>query len=94
VSDIDVRQNEIAKRYGGVLFSLAQENNILKDISKDTDRLHQCLLQEPLEWSLITSPTTPLKIQHQITEKLASSLKLGELTTQFLNIALKISFLC
>lgn len=86
MSDIDVRQNEIAKRYGGVLFSLAQENNILKDISKDTARLHQCLLQEPLEWNLITSPTTPLKIQYQIIEKLAASLKLEKLTTQFLKV--------
>ncbi|MBI2707386.1 MAG: ATP synthase F1 subunit delta [Proteobacteria bacterium] len=78
--------NEIAKRYGGVLFSLAQENKVLKDISKDVTRLQTCLLQEPLEWARITSPTTPLKIQRQLVEKLATSLKLGKLTTQFLKV--------
>lgn len=86
MSVVESRQNEIAKRYGGVLFSLAQENKVLKDVLTDVTRLHQCLLQEPLEWGRVVSPTTPLKIQRHLTEKLAVSLKLGKLTAQFLKV--------
>ncbi len=86
MSKLSLSHNEIAKRYGGVLFNLAQENKVLKDISKDVTRLHGCLLREPLEWNRITRPTTPLKIQRQLIEKLAVSLKLGKLTAQFLKV--------
>ena len=79
-------QNGIATRYGGVLFGLAQENNALKNVLTEVTRLHQCLIAEPREWSRVVSPTTPLRIQQQVVEKLATSLKLGNLMTDFLKV--------
>ncbi len=80
------KQNEIAKRYGGVLFDLAQENKALNEISKEAHRLTTCLLQEPREWAFVASPVIPLKAQSQVIQKMAVSLKLGKLMINFLKI--------
>ncbi len=86
MSDLESKHNAVARRYGGVLSTLAHENNVLKDVLKEAARLHQCCLQDAAAWNRVTSPTTPLKIQLQIIEKLAVSLKLGKLITQFLRV--------
>lgn len=86
MSEMELGQNTIAQRYGGVLHSLAQENDSLADTIRDVSRLHECLAQEPREWAQITSPTTPIKLQYQLTTRLATSLGLSELITQFLKV--------
>lgn len=86
VSDTEPRRNEIAKRYGSVLFDLAQENKDLKTILKDVNRLQQCLQAEPREWAQVISPSLLPKTQRHVIESLATSLKLGSLMKRFLNI--------
>lgn len=80
------RENRIAKRYGGALFRLAQENKMLKSVLKEVTHLHQCLVVEPREWGRVVSPTTPLRVQQQIVKELALSLNLGDLITSFLKV--------
>lgn len=80
------KQNEIAKRYGGVLFDLAQTNNILEEVLKESNRLTTCLLQEPREWTFIASPVISLKAQSQVIQKMAVSLNLGKLMINFLKV--------
>ncbi len=86
VSDLETRRDEIAKRYGGVLFNLAQENKTLKSILKEGVRLRQYLQEESRQWSYVVNPTVSLQTQRQIMESLVVSLKLGSLMKRFLMV--------
>jgi F-type H+-transporting ATPase subunit delta len=86
VANVEEKQREVAKRYGHVLFDLAQEKKSVKTVLKDGERLRRCLREEPLAWSHLTSPTIPRQTQGHMVESLASSLKLGRLMRQFLII--------
>ncbi len=84
--NLEIRRDEVAQRYGRVLFDLAQENKILKTVLKESALLQKCLQGEEREWSYVVNPTIPLKTQSHIIESLASSLKLGMLMKRFLSI--------
>jgi F-type H+-transporting ATPase subunit delta len=86
MSTLGARRDEISKRYGGVLFELAQEEKVINITLKDAERLQKCFAGEPLEWRQVVGPTVPLKVQHNIIEKLSESLKLSPLMTRFLLI--------
>lgn len=80
------RPDKVARRYGNVLFDLAQENNELKTVLKDINRLRHCIDLEPLEWVRLTSPSLPLYTQRRIIESLLSVLKLGTLMNHFVKV--------
>lgn len=84
MSDVGTRQDEIAKRYGGVLFDLAQESKSKKAILKEVTLLHKSLKAWAHEWSWVMRPNVSVQTQLQIMEKIASSLKLGTLMKRFL----------
>lgn len=89
MANLEIKGYEVAKRYGGVLFDLAQENKKIKDILKEVDTLQQCVAQEPRSWTRVASPVFPPQIQRKIIEKLAKSLKLSPLMTHFLLVLCK-----
>lgn len=89
MANLEIKGYEVAKRYGGVLFGLAQENKKTKDILKEVDTLQQCVAQEPRSWARVASPVLPPQIQRKIIEKLANSLKLSPLMTHFLLVLCK-----
>lgn len=80
------RPDKVARRYGSVLFDLAQENKELKNVSKDISRLRHCIDLEPREWVRLTSPSLPLYTQRRIIESLLSVLKLGTLMNHFVKV--------
>ncbi len=84
MSNLETRRTEIAKRYGSVLFDLAQKNKNLKTILKEGSHLRRLLHEEPVGWSRLASPIIPLNKQRQMIEKIASSLKLSPLMKRFL----------
>lgn len=84
MANLEIRRDEIAKRYGGVLFDLVQQGKLLKPILKDIERLEACLQKEPRAWTHVVSPTLPLQLQRRIIKNLTSSLKLGELMRHFM----------
>lgn len=86
MSGLEARRDEIAQRYGNVLFDVAQENKQLKPILKDVHRLHQCIQEEPHAWMQVVSPTVIFKTQTQMIEKLSASLKLQPLMHRFLMV--------
>ncbi|MBS0272097.1 MAG: ATP synthase F1 subunit delta [Proteobacteria bacterium] len=86
MASLEIRRDEIAKRYGGVLFDLAQETKSLKSVLRDITRLEACLQNEPHAWAQVVSPILPLQTQTRIIESLTSSLKLGSLVQHFLII--------
>ena len=89
MANLEIKGYEIAKRYGGVLFDLAQENKKIKDILKEVGTLQQCVAQEPRSWARVASPVLPPQTQRKIIEKLAKSLKLSSLMTHFLLVLCK-----
>ena len=86
MSNLETRRDEIAKRYGGVLFDLAQENKALKIVLKDVNHLRQSLQGDPRGWAQVISPAILPKTQRHVIESLADSLKLGTLVNRFLMI--------
>jgi len=84
VSGIEVRRDKIAKRYGSVLFDLAQEKKDLKTVLKDANRLRKALQADPHGWAQVVSPAILPQTQRRIVEQLATSLKLGSLMSRFL----------
>jgi F-type H+-transporting ATPase subunit delta len=80
------RPDKVAKRYGSVLFELAQGSNELKAILKDQSRLRQCIDLEPREWGQVVSPSLPLYTQRRIIDSLLKDLKLGTLMTHFVRV--------
>ncbi|OJW51473.1 MAG: ATP synthase F1 subunit delta [Alphaproteobacteria bacterium 41-28] len=84
MSDIEARHDEVAKRYGGVLFNLAQENKTLKSVLKEVILLRQSIQKDPHGWSQVVNPTLSLQTQRLIVESLVASLKLGPLMKRFL----------
>lgn len=86
MSDRETRRDEIAKRYGGVLFNLAQEMKTLPSVLKEAILLRQSIQAEPPAWSHVVNPTLPLQTQRHIVESLAASLKLRPLIKRFLMV--------
>lgn len=86
VSIMKTRPDKVARRYGSVLFDLAQENNELKAVSKDISRLRQCIDLEPQEWLRVVSPSLSLYTQRKIIASLLVSLKLGTLMNHFVRV--------
>ncbi len=86
MSHVETRRGEIAKRYGGVLFSLAQEQQTLPSVLKEAALLQHSLQKEPQAWSQVVNPTLPLQPQRHIVESLGVSLKLGSLMRRFLMV--------
>jgi ATP synthase F1 delta subunit len=84
VANLEIKGYEVAKRYGGVLFDLAQENKKIKDLLKEVGILQHCVEKEPRSWARVASPVLPPQIQRKIIEKLTKSLKLSPLMTHFL----------
>jgi F-type H+-transporting ATPase subunit delta len=84
VSQGENKQNEIAKRYGGVLFELASERDLVEHVLKDVHRLLKCLHQDRRAWSFISSPIASPEVQLEVLKKLNLSLETTELTSQFL----------
>lgn len=84
MSYLTVRQSEVAKRYGGVLFDLAQENRAVDRVLKDIRHLHACVVRDPKAWTYVASPVISLELQRRILQKLAQALKLDKLLTRFL----------
>lgn len=86
MSGLEARRDEIAQRYGKVLFDLAQENKQVKAILKDVNRLYQCIQAEPRAWAEVVSPAVIFQTQIQMISKLATSLKLQPLMHRFLRV--------
>jgi F-type H+-transporting ATPase subunit delta len=86
VSNIEARHDEVAKRYGGALFNLAQENKTLKAVFKGVELLRHSIQKEPQAWSHVVNPTLSLQTQRHIVESLVTSLKLGPLMKRFLMV--------
>ena len=84
MSNREAEQNQIAKRYGTVFFRLAQEKKKLNPILKDIAQIQRSLQKDSFGWMLLRSPTISLRVQQDVIEKLSSSLKLENLTRQFL----------
>ncbi|MBX9621385.1 MAG: ATP synthase F1 subunit delta [Alphaproteobacteria bacterium] len=84
MANLEIKGYEVAKRYGGVLFDLAQENKKIKDILKETALLQQCVEKEPRSWARVASPVLPPQTQQKIIEKLTKSLNLSSMMTHFL----------
>lgn len=86
MSSVEAKRDEIAKRYGSVLFDLTQEKKDLEVVLKDVSRLRQSLKDDPRGWSQVVSPAILPQTQRHIIESLATSLKLGTLMKRFLSI--------
>jgi len=82
-------KDEISKRYGGVLFDLAQESNVLKSVIKEVALLEQSLESQLKEWRQVVGPTVSVKVQSDIMAKISASLKLSSLMNRFLMILSK-----
>lgn len=80
------RPDKVARRYGRVLFELAQEGEGFKAVLKDISRVQQIIEKEPHEWLRIASPSLPLYTQKKIIESLLSVLKLGSLMNHFIKV--------
>jgi F-type H+-transporting ATPase subunit delta len=86
VTEVESRRDEIARRYGGVLFNLAQETKTLPSVLKEAMLLRKSIQADLHAWSYIVNPTLPLQTQRHIMESLITSLKLGHLMKQFLMV--------
>jgi F-type H+-transporting ATPase subunit delta len=82
----ETKQDEVAERYGGVLFDLAQKEKALKRISKEATLLLQCLSGEPHAWTQVVNPTVSSQTQYKILKNLGKSLKWGPLMDSFLRV--------
>lgn len=86
MSELAERPNKTAKRYGGVLFELAQKNKVLKEVLQDLSHLRLCVESEPQDWLRIASPALPVYTQRKVIERLSQALKLGTLMNHFLMV--------
>lgn len=82
----ETKQDEVAERYGGVLFDLAQKEKASKTVSKQAALLLQCLSNEPQTWTQVVNPTVSAQSQYKILKGLKSALKWGPLMDSFLMI--------
>lgn len=80
------RPDKVARRYGSVLFDLAQENKELKVVLTDVDRMRHCIDLEPHEWGKVVSPSLPLYTQRRIIDSLLTALKLAPLMKHFVKV--------
>lgn len=78
------QQNEVAKRYGGILFELASERNLSEQVLRDARQLLKCLHQDQRAWKFVSSPVVSLEVQCKVIKELSLSLKTNQLTFQFL----------
>lgn len=81
-----VIQDEIAKRYGGVLFDLAQKNKSTPKILKEVDILLMAIEDLGETWGFVTQPVVRKATQLQVIEKFKSSLKLSQYMVRFLDV--------
>ncbi len=86
MSDRGVIQDEISKRYGGVLFDLAQEIKLTSTISKEANLILKNLEELGAKWNFVLRPVVPLSLQRQVVEQLGKDLKLSLLMQHFLSI--------
>ncbi|HUX78930.1 MAG TPA: ATP synthase F1 subunit delta [Alphaproteobacteria bacterium] len=86
MSEVEARRDEIAQRYGSVLFDLAQEKKALSAVLKEANLLLHTIQQDPRAWSRLVNPTFSLHTQWNIVQTLAASLKLGSLMKRFLMV--------
>lgn len=84
VSEIKRRPDKIAIRYGGVLFDLAHQDDLVKTVTQDLTTLRTSIDAEPQDWLRVISPSLPLYTQRKIMERLCTSLKFNGLTRHFL----------
>lgn len=83
---LEVKRDEIARRYGNVLLSLAEDKKSVATLQEDVQRLYSEIMKAPAVWAQGVSPIIPLKTQRGIVDKLSSSLKLGVLLSSFLKV--------
>jgi F-type H+-transporting ATPase subunit delta len=86
VSELAEKSHKIAKRYGGVLFELAQKNKVVDDVLQDINRLRLCVESESQDWLRVASPALPVYTQRKVVERLSEVLRLGTLMTHFLMV--------
>lgn len=82
-------REEVAKRYGGVLFDLAQESKLTPKVLKEASSLSKILQDLGPKWDLVIRSIVPQAVQHEIIEKIGKALKLGMLMRRFLVILCK-----
>lgn len=76
----------IARRYGRVLFQLAEDEKKTKEIMKDISLLTSMVKNNVSIWTMVINPTVPHTSQSEIVDTMAKSLELAKLTTNFLHI--------
>lgn len=86
VTATETNRDEIAKRYGSVLFDLAQESKSTPKILKEVLLLSKSLEEMGPKWSLVIRPVVSKVTQREIVEKIGKVLKLGTLMKRFLEI--------
>lgn len=86
MSNINTRSNKIAKRYGSVLFDLAEQHKALKQVTEDLNTFRVSITAESMEWGRAASPSLSIFTQQKIMERLIKSLKLGEVMHNFLMV--------
>jgi F-type H+-transporting ATPase subunit delta len=77
-------QDEISKRYGGVLFELAQETKQLGKITQEIEIVKKQIGSQTQDWQTLTNPTIPVKVQLAVMTKWIEKLKLSPLMTHFI----------
>lgn len=86
VSGMETRQDEIAKRYGGVLFDLAQESKSFSSILKEVFHLSESVKDLGPQWGRVVRPVVSLQTQLQVIDKMGKVLKVSSLIKRFLNV--------
>lgn len=76
----------IARRYGRVLFQLAEEHKKTKETMKDISLLTSMVRNNASMWTMVVNPTIPHASQSEIVNTLAKSFELEKLTTNFLQV--------
>jgi len=89
VANLEVEGYKIAKRYGGVLFDLAQEKKQVKATLKEIILLQKLLEKDSRAWVRIINPMLSIQLQQKIIQNVASVLKLRPLMSHFLLVLCK-----
>lgn len=76
----------IARRYGRVLFQLAEQQKKTKETMRDISLLTSVLNDNASMWIMVINPTVPNASQSQIVSTIAKSLELEKLTANFLQV--------
>jgi F-type H+-transporting ATPase subunit delta len=86
VSKSSAGKNVIARRYGRVLFQLAEEQKKTKEVMKDISLLASMVKNNASIWTMVINPTVPHSSQLEIVNTLAKSLELEKITANFLQV--------